>query len=74
VKAAMKAGQEKMEAMINSTCSKSEETINNQVEGVLASADQQTQSLGKEHSNGIKRTFEKNSVWRSNGRYSIYER
>jgi hypothetical protein len=51
----MTAGQEKMEAMTNSIWSKSQETINNQVEGVLASADQRTQSLCKEHSNEIKK-------------------
>lgn len=51
----MKAGQEKMEAMTNSNWSKSEETINNQVEGVLASANQRTQSIFKEHSNEIKK-------------------
>jgi phage terminase Nu1 subunit (DNA packaging protein) len=55
----MKAGQEKMEAMINSTWSESEETINNQVDGVPASADQRTHSFCKEHSNEIKKDLQR---------------
>lgn len=55
VKATMKAGQEKMEAMINSTWSNSEETHQQQLERVLASADQRTHNLCKEHSIEIKK-------------------
>jgi hypothetical protein len=45
VKAAMGPGQEKMEAVINFIWSELEDTISNQVEGVLASFDQTIQSL-----------------------------